>query len=161
MDWSRPTAYSADSYDCEELVRRAQTGSFPHPADSSAATASGFAAWVYSLSHPGSKKTQNEISQTFDAARLRELEIASLMAGFDGIPLDKKTRFKTSAWNLEYVDPLTINQATRSFEASDLTLAGVPIRCRPDAVLHNRKSGELLIVERKVAITSEAAITEH
>lgn len=158
MDWSNPTIYNAVSYDFEELIRRAKAGSIRPSTNRGASTASGFADWVFSLSHPGRKNTPKDIGETFDLARRREREIASLMIGLNGLAFDAGKRIKASEWELVYVDPLTENQPTISFEASRLTLNGIPIRCRPDVVLRNRASGELMIVERKIAVTASVVL---
>ena len=57
------------SYDWPQLTARAESGNFPAPTGSTASTASGFASWVFSLSHPDSRKAGTNFSATFKAAR--------------------------------------------------------------------------------------------
>ncbi len=158
MSFDSRSIYNHVSYKTEDLIRRAKSGSFPPPADRQASTASGFGKWVYSLQH-AKIISSKDYSETFKNAKKAENSIASLLNGLNGTSFDDgKKRFKPTGWETVYEDPLRENQATRNFEAPGLTVMGEPIRCKPDAVLFNRLSGELLIVERK---TTTAATPDH
>jgi hypothetical protein len=152
---------SCINYDWDELIRRASSGSYPLPSIDSAASASAFASWVYVLSHPESIKPGNRSEQTFSAAKAQEIRIAALMAGFEGLKPSQGTRLRASGWELVYSDPLVGSGAANWFEGSRLGTDGEHIHCRPDVVLLNRSTRQLLIVERKVAVTAASSIPDE
>lgn len=154
MDYADPLKMNAVSYDFDTLVQRAKSGAFAPRRGATMATASAFASWVYSLSHPESINRQKHADEKFFVAKEQEIHIEVMMANFTS----PRYRLKAKDWKVLYVDPLNSSTCNQQFEASRLKVDGQPVRCRPDIVFFNYTSRELLIVERKVAVTSAASI---
>ncbi len=146
------TIFNAVSYDFDELIRRASSGTFPIASGPEKSTATGFSSWVFKLSHP--ETIGQTRSQIFSSAKKQEIDIQKMLSGFNDIIVSPSCRFKEKEWNVIYVDPLIGSASAHYFETSTLTVDNKKLRCRPDVVFHNTLRKELLIVERKVAVTA-------
>ena len=161
MNYSNSRMLNPVSYDLDELIQRAKSVAFPIPNLSNYATATAFASWVFSLSHPNTVRLNYNFNETFSIAKKQEIEIQKAMSGFDGIDVLPSYQFKNNNWEMVYVDPLTDSGSAVWFEAPSLCIAGHVFHCRPDVVLYNDRTLEILIIERKVAVTAVASIPEQ
>lgn len=153
IDFSDPRIVNSVSYDLDELIRRASSNNYPKPAIQEYQTATAFSSWVYMLSHPesiGSKTTQD----TFSQAKHHEMEVQKMYKG-----MEKCLDFCKAEWRVIFLDPLTQNSGW--FPTKNLEVGGKKLRCRPDVVLYNESSNDLMIIERKIAVTSPAYIPDR
>ena len=145
--------YNPINYDLEELISRAESGKYlPKPLESN--TASAFASWVFYLCHIRHKVNDDFEEITFQKAKKREFEISESLKNLDGV----RGFSSKGDWKLIYQDPIDTNSSSIFFIAPNLSIKNVPMNCRPDVVLFNETSANLLIIERKVAITSNAFV---
>lgn len=111
-------------------------------------TASDFARWVYEKYHPHSASKRAD-----DRKREERMKIG--IATHDDIErmrlwADENVQGNSHYWELLYADSHASQSSDRVFLASYLPWNGYPVRCRPDVVLRNKDSGEVVIIERKV-----------
>lgn len=148
------TIFNAVSYDFDELIRRASSGTFPIPSGPEKLTATGFSSWVFKLSHP--ETIGQTSSLTFSKAKKQEIDIQKMLSRFNDIVVPQLGVFKEKEWEVIYLDPLTEYTSVHWFETTTLIVGNKKLRCRPDVVLYNKSSKWLLIIERKVEITASS-----
>lgn len=132
------------TYDINSLLSRAKT----HPPEVLRASASGFSSWVYKLSHDPTrqiiKEPKHDRKSQSSPFTLRDIPIvANYLASV------RNDEQLSNGWGLIYADPG--NDASENFLASELVVGDEPLRCRPDGVLRHETTGEILIIERKIA----------
>jgi hypothetical protein len=155
MAFNNPAQGGYVTYEYPEIIRRAESGNYP-PTDNPL-QATSFSSWVFNLCHAHSKSQKELYAETFIKGKMREFEISRLtkhltLQNHKSIPTD---------WLPVYEDPLVQDARQEYFVTKNLKINGEELHCRPDVVLFNDLTKELLIVERKSAITSEASIPDH
>jgi len=128
------------------------------PPSKSPATASAFADWVFRQHHP-SPRDFTDYGKATRANRLAQgsrthLDIELFLhhkwtVGYLG-------KGRSTGWSLYFAD----NQESprKTFKASRLNYEGVPLRCIPDLVLIEDRTGEVMIIERKTTFIAEPEI---
>ena len=123
---------------------------FAGPPESPQPTASSFAQWVFEVTTPGFRRGRRRDKQTVERSLL---EGRFIHRGIEALALwynrDHPGSLRPSSWRLEYADPHDDAASGRVFCASRLTVAGQAMRCSPDVVFKHRRTGAVLIVERK------------
>lgn len=148
--------YQPVTYDFDEIIKRAESGNFRPVSQNLYSTASDFSSWVFWLCHTQQKK-DSEVSITFREAKRTELAISDLLYQLNGL-----NGFKTEKdWKIVYQDQLTSSVNDVFFLSDELAINGLPLRCKPDLVVYNPTRSELIIIERKVAVTAEAYIPDY
>ena len=121
------------------------------------ASASAFQNWVFEETIPLHKRSRDfstlSIINRMELGRYVHEELAK-----DAHWLEKATgnSFAPSEWKLIYLDHGDLKSP--NLRASDLTLNGTPLVCRPDVVLSNKNDGRILIIERKTTGRYEGSI---
>ena len=127
-------------------------------------TASAFANWVFDQT-----VTRNELPVTEQALQhstwKKRLELGTVT--HQDIELfrmhcwtqSKLKHLAQSEWALYFADKKA--RPDRPFLASRLTVAGQPMRCIPDVVLHHRAENTFIIVERKTTTVPKPFIPSH
>ena len=121
------------------------------------ATASAFQNWVFEQTIPSYAQSRDfpilSIINRMELGRYVHEELAK-----DAHWLGKATgqSFAPSDWKLIYIDHG--DQHSPNLRASNLTLNGTPLVCRPDVVLSNKNDGTILIIERKTTGRYEGSI---
>lgn len=123
------------------------------------ATASHFANWVFDQTTGGRHRPKSALQRATRRERMRlgavshrDIELF-LMQTWAQDWLGPKNR---SRWSLWFADRK--EGPPRTFTASRLIVAGIPLRCVPDVVLQEERTGEVLIIERKTTTVPEPRI---
>lgn len=110
-------------------------------------TASCFANWVFYCQHPQETDRRSAAQQkrdrafgTFNHYRIQEF--------WEMYRKRYSGAYQPSEWAHKYSD--SHDESTKVLRASRLVFQGSPILCKPDAVLRNRTTNEILIIERKM-----------
>jgi hypothetical protein len=111
--------------------------------------ASSFADWVFRQRHPLAAERQSNVQQTLAHKERGKIDhkivLESICRSAD---FRATTRRATTPneWRVVHAD---LDQDSRTFLASNLSVAGRPMRCRPDLVLQHRFRKTLIVVEYK------------
>lgn len=120
----------------------------------SKATATTFADWVFHKLNPGHRaaaKTESTQRMRWSGQYGHE-EIERLKSWLQRNRHIARLSHSFGEWKCVYADPPDRADA-HVFQASCLWINGSPMRCRPDVVLRDEKTGRVIILERKVTHT--------
>lgn len=128
------------------------------------ATASGFATWVFDHVNPNHKKSNLAVecvdrsTRRITLGKITHDEIERLHLWACDAEPDK---LNSESWALIYADNPDSQGDQRIFEATRLQFEGNPFRCRPDVVIRDESSGEVIIVERKITGIQEDRLRQN
>lgn len=111
-------------------------------------TASYFADWVFWKTNPGyrRKDSPSTIADRKALGRFAHEQIDNLQFWLKKV---EAARGISTFWELVYSDPHDGSDG-QVFLASILFVDGSPMRCKPDVVFRDTRSGRIVVVERKV-----------
>ena len=119
----------------DEMHWKDSIGALPLPPK---ARVTDFSQWVFRLYDPGPR--QESMAHGTRIERLVDSTYVSR----------RLTVFVERGWELIYRDPL--GEWDAPLRIGSLTIAGRPLRGRPDLVFRRRKTGEIVVVERKASL---------
>ena len=116
--------------------------------------ASDFADWVFDIEHPRTTESSDWAkykSKLLAAGKMSHRRIDRLIR-------EESSLKKRSEWDVIYIDNDSFGR--RTYESSSLKIGDKPMRCRPDAVLQHKQTGEILIIEIKTTGLPEYRIPD-
>ena len=123
------------------------------------ATASAFQNWVFEQTIPSYARSRDlPISSIINRMELGRYVHEELAKDANWIRKAIDNSFEPSDWKLVYVDHG--DQQSPNLRASNLTVNGTPLVCRPDVVLSNKNDGRILIIERKTTGRYQGSIPQ-
>ena len=132
------------TYNTKALLSRAKE----YPPSEPRARASSFANWVFKLSHDPTREvnTRSNYERKSKSHPFTSGDIASVA---NYLARERGDERLSNGWSIEYAD--LGNDASENFVASRLVIGDKALRCRPDGVMRHEATGEILIIERKIA----------
>ncbi len=124
--------------------------------------ASSFANWVYFASHGNHKK--RTLDEKYNEKKLMNLGrydhnhvelFMQLKWSNENLSINERNK---SDWSILFIDD---GSSSQIFRASRLLVKDQPLRCRPDAILFNKKENKYLIIEHKTTRTPPQKIPQN
>jgi len=112
------------------------------------ASASSFSDWVFKLSQDPTREENKGIHHSW-ASQSKPFTSRDIPIVANHLAKVRNDERLLNGWRLVYADPC--NDAPESFLAPKLVVGNEALRCRPDGVIQHDLTGEIVIIERKIA----------